>query len=633
MRTLSSLLLGLLLLASAASAALAQSPAREQIPYQGFLTDASGTPLTQTLSIKFKLTDAAGGSWSETASVDVAEGQFTHYLGSTAAITGVDFTEDPVELTLTIDPTGSPETLGAVPLGAVPTAYEVINGGSGGFALPFSGSGAVDGVDNAVFSVENTGTGDGVRVGSAGDDGVQVGTAGGAGLFVGSAGGDGVQIFEAGGAGVDIGSAGGNGFIVDVAGDTDGDGTADNTNADGVEVGTTGGDGFFVDVAGDTNSNGTADNIDANGVEVGSAGGDGVEIGSAGVFGVYVGSAGGEGFVVDVAGDTDGDGNPDISSDGVEVGSAGGDGVYVRSAGGDGVQVGSAGGDGFVVDVAGDTDGDGNPDPGQFSADGVEVGSAGGDGVYVRSAGDKGIEATGDNGNYLSHSGTGQRDPDLILGGASNTLSGDNGVLSSDPSYESSDLFFVSNDGVAVVLDNDGQGDTSSDLNVQDKDGSSLFRVDQDGDGTFTGNLTAASKNFLIDHPLDPRGRTLRHASVESNELLVSYSGNVTTGAKGEAVVQLPDYVEALATDFRYQLTVIGTFAQAIVGREIAGGQFTIRTSEPGVKVSWRVEGVRQDAWAQENPLVVEEAKATGAEDGLGTPGRRAAPEGSPRNR
>lgn len=87
------------------------------------------------------------------------------------------------------------------------------------------------------------------------------------------------------------------------------------------------------------------------------------------------------------------------------------------------------------------------------------------------------------------------------------------------------------------------------------------------------------------------------------------YNGNVTTDAGGEAVVTLPDYFEALNRDYRYQLTVIGQFAQAIVGRKIAGGRFTIRTDKPFVEVSWQVTGIRRDPYARAHPIVVEEAK------------------------
>jgi trimeric autotransporter adhesin len=127
-----------------------------------------------------------------------------------------------------------------------------------------------------------------------------------------------------------------------------------------------------------------------------------------------------------------------------------------------------------------------------------------------------------------------------------------------------------------------------------------------------TGTITGAAKNFKIDHPLDPANKYLVHASVESSELMNIYTGNVTTDAQGEATVLLPDWFEALNTDFRYQLTVIGKFAQAIVASEIENHQFRIRTNAPAVKVSWQVTGVRQDAYAKANPLVVEETKEGG---------------------
>jgi hypothetical protein len=129
------------------------------------------------------------------------------------------------------------------------------------------------------------------------------------------------------------------------------------------------------------------------------------------------------------------------------------------------------------------------------------------------------------------------------------------------------------------------------------------------GDVRITGSLYTSAKNIKIDHPLDPANKYLVHASIESSEMMNVYSGNVTTDAQGEATVQLPGWFEALNRDFRYQLTVIGRFAQAIVARKIENHQFTIRTNAPSVEVSWQVTGVRQDAYAQAHPLVVEEEK------------------------
>ena len=133
--------------------------------------------------------------------------------------------------------------------------------------------------------------------------------------------------------------------------------------------------------------------------------------------------------------------------------------------------------------------------------------------------------------------------------------------------------------------------------------------------GNFTGNLNvtgaifAGTKDFRIDHPLDPANKYLTHASVESSEMMNIYTGNVTTDAQGQASVALPDWFEAENGDFRYQLTVIGQFAQAIISQKIANHQFTIRTSLPNVEVSWQVTSVRQDAYAKAHPLIVEQQK------------------------
>ena len=61
--------------------------------------------------------------------------------------------------------------------------------------------------------------------------------------------------------------------------------------------------------------------------------------------------------------------------------------------------------------------------------------------------------------------------------------------------------------------------------------------------------------------------------------------------------------------DFRYQLTTIGTFAQAIVSEEIQNNKFKIKTDKPNVKVSWQVTGIRNDDFAKDNPIEVEAPK------------------------
>ena len=142
-----------------------------------------------------------------------------------------------------------------------------------------------------------------------------------------------------------------------------------------------------------------------------------------------------------------------------------------------------------------------------------------------------------------------------------------------------------------------------------------VFSVDAAGNGFYAGNLnvtgklTKGSGSFKIDHPLDPANKYLSHSFVESPDMMNVYNGNITTDRHGLATVSLPDYFEALNGDFRYQLTVIGQFAQAIVARKISANRFVIRTSKPNVEVSWQVTGIRHDAYANVYRIPVEVGK------------------------
>jgi hypothetical protein len=172
----------------------------------------------------------------------------------------------------------------------------------------------------------------------------------------------------------------------------------------------------------------------------------------------------------------------------------------------------------------------------------------------------------------------------------------------------------ASPEGSAAYLVNAGGGDLL--FGTQSDGGSATFYVQGNGSGYFAGNLdvvgaiTAGTKDFKIDHPLDPANKYLVHASVESSEMMNIYTGNITTDGEGMATVLLPDWFEALNRDFRYQLTVMGQFAQAIVADEVANHQFRVKTDKPNVKVSWQVTGIRQDAFANAHRIQVEVEKA-----------------------
>ncbi len=125
-----------------------------------------------------------------------------------------------------------------------------------------------------------------------------------------------------------------------------------------------------------------------------------------------------------------------------------------------------------------------------------------------------------------------------------------------------------------------------------------------------TGALSAATKNFRIDHPLDPENKYLVHTSVESADMMNIYNGNIVLDAKGEANVSMPDWFEALNREFRYQLTSIGGFNPIYIADELVNNRFKIAGGRPGAKISWQVTGIRKDPWAEANRTAVEEAKS-----------------------
>jgi hypothetical protein len=163
--------------------------------------------------------------------------------------------------------------------------------------------------------------------------------------------------------------------------------------------------------------------------------------------------------------------------------------------------------------------------------------------------------------------------------------------------------------GCANVIDSGGFLQVDEDFVVGGSFANFSGDVQIVGNLNVEGTISKGGGSFKIDHPLDPGGKYLYHSFVESPDMMDVYNGNVITDKHGQATVILPDYFEALNRDFRYQLTVIGQFAQAIIGEEISHNRFIIRSNKPGVKISWQVTGIRQDAYANAHRIQVEENK------------------------
>jgi hypothetical protein len=114
----------------------------------------------------------------------------------------------------------------------------------------------------------------------------------------------------------------------------------------------------------------------------------------------------------------------------------------------------------------------------------------------------------------------------------------------------------------------------------------------------YSANATSAgSKTFVIDHPND-KDRYLVHACLEGPEAGVYYRGKaVIPEEESSVIIQLPNYVNNLATDFTIQTTPIydKDTTAPIVYRvtEVIDGKFVV-FGPPG-KFFWHVYGKRVD--------------------------------------
>jgi hypothetical protein len=134
-----------------------------------------------------------------------------------------------------------------------------------------------------------------------------------------------------------------------------------------------------------------------------------------------------------------------------------------------------------------------------------------------------------------------------------------------------------------------------------------------EGTVVVTGSLSKGSGSFLIDHPLDPKNKVLRHSFVESPEMTNVYKGR-TKLVNGRTTIRLPDYFDALnhPEGREISLTCVGGWSPLYLDGEIEGNHFVVRTTKDGnadQEFSWVVYAVRNDAFARKNPIVVEEDK------------------------
>jgi hypothetical protein len=284
-----------------------------------------------------------------------------------------------------------------------------------------------------------------------------------------------------------------------------------------------------------------------------------------------------------------------------------------------------------TVSYGGDSSGNNNPggvglfSQGGFSANsyggsalvgfgGGAVGLDGGDGLSAyggssyQGGGGNGVDAEG------GRSDIGTGGPGVIGRGGRGGLSGGEGVIAGGGM-----ALAPNGTGGKGIFAFGGEGST--------KGMAGFFSGDVEVSGNFsvTGGGT---KNFKIDHPLDPENKYLYHAAIESSEVLNIYSGNLKLDANGEAIVKLPEWFEAVNKDFRYTLTSIGAPSQGLyIAEEVTNNQFKIAGGLPGVKVSWQVTGIRSDAAILKHPFKLEEDKPKDERGSYLTPDAYGQPE------
>ncbi len=126
-------------------------------------------------------------------------------------------------------------------------------------------------------------------------------------------------------------------------------------------------------------------------------------------------------------------------------------------------------------------------------------------------------------------------------------------------------------------------------------------------------NFTAVTKNFLIDHPLDPDNKDLFHSSLEGPEIAVFYRGEAQL-SYGKVVIPLPDYFEALTRQENRTVLITPQFdddepISMLAASAVKEGKFIVRAIDSqnlSQKFYWEVKAIRADI----EELKVEESKS-----------------------
>jgi hypothetical protein len=116
------------------------------------------------------------------------------------------------------------------------------------------------------------------------------------------------------------------------------------------------------------------------------------------------------------------------------------------------------------------------------------------------------------------------------------------------------------------------------------------------------GTLTAATKNFVIPHPADPK-RKLVHSAMEGPEVGVYYRGEAQL-QDGKALIELPSYFELLTRKESRTVLVTPIFEEddepisQLAATAVRDGKFRVRgidAKNPAQRFHWEVKAIRAD--------------------------------------
>ena len=225
-------------------------------------------------------------------------------------------------------------------------------------------------------------------------------------------------------------------------------------------------------------------------------------------------------------------------------------------------------------------------------------------GVYGKSSNSSGVGVVGvgnDGSNYYTNSS-----------GSGGAFTGFHGVYAAATNSSAGTAVIGVGNGGSYYLNSEGGGGaftgTTYGISAWNQQSGAAVYGNATGGGWAIygqGNLgITGSKSFVIDHPLDPENKILKHYCIESPEVLNLYRGITVLDHEGIAQVELPEYFTALNINFSYNLTAIGKPAPDIFIKEEIdkNGKFTIAGGMANQKISWVVYAERNDAYLQQNP-------------------------------